>query len=401
MSKPQEVLLRTFKYRLYPSKAQERNLLHVRECCRSLYNMALAERKYGYQLAGRRVTLADTEELAKRYRATFPKADQLFSQTAQSVVKRVDSAYQNFFRRRKAGKKGGYPRFKGRHAFNSFEFKQYGNGVKLDGKRLKLFGIGRVAVRWHRPLQGKIKLVRILYQAGHWYACLVCEVALTDPLPQTGSVVGIDVGISALITTSAGEKVANPNFYRTAQKELRRRQRKLARAQRGSHNRRKAVRRVQRQQQHVARQRADFLHKLSVNLIRRHDALALEDLSVGNMVKNHHLSKSILDSAWSLFRDILTYKAESAGRQVAFNTPAYTTQDCSTPQCVYRNTALTLADRTWTCPECHVTHDRDVNAAINILKQTGWVTPVNANAAPLASPRGGAKRKRGSEAARL
>lgn len=116
--------VRTFKYRLYPSKSQETNLYRVLEACRNLYNMALAERKYGYQLEGRRVTLADTEELAKRYRATFPYADQMFSQTGQSVVKRVDEAFKSFFRRLREGKKAGYPRFKSQNHFHSFQFKQ-------------------------------------------------------------------------------------------------------------------------------------------------------------------------------------------------------------------------------------------------------------------------------------
>ncbi len=157
--------IQVFKYRLYPSHVQEQNLYRVLDYARNLYNMALAERKYAYQLEGRKVTLADTEQLAKRYRATFCCEAILFSQTAQSVVKQVDLAYQSFFRRVKAGQKPGYPRFKGRNRFNSFEFKQFGNGAQLDGKRLKLFGIGRVSVRWHRPIAGTIKTVRILLQA--------------------------------------------------------------------------------------------------------------------------------------------------------------------------------------------------------------------------------------------
>ena len=140
--------VKVFKYRLYPTSTQEKNLFRVLNCARNLYNTALAERKYAYQLEGRRVTLAETEQLAKHYRATFPYAQQMFSQTAQSVVKQVDLAYQGFFRRVKAGgetkfrTKAGYPRFKGRDRFNSFEFKQFGSGARLDGRRLKLFGDG-------------------------------------------------------------------------------------------------------------------------------------------------------------------------------------------------------------------------------------------------------------------
>jgi putative transposase len=374
--------VRVFKYRLYPSSSQEQNLFRVLNGARNLYNMALAERKYAYQREGRKVGIADTEQLAKRYRETFPYAQQMFSQTAQSVVKQVDLAYQAFFRRVNAGEKPGYPRFKGRNRFNSFEFKQFGKGAKLDGRRLKLFGIGRVRIRWHRPLEGEIKTVRILHQAGRWYACFACEVEIPEPLAQTGQVVGIDVGISALLTTSDGEKAENPSFYRASQKQLRRLQRKLARAKRGSKNRLKALRAVQRQQEHVAYQRRDYLHKLSFALVCTFDAMALEDLSVKNLTRNHHLSKSILDSGWSIFRELLTYKAANAGRQVALVDPAYTSRCCSKCGALFQN--FDLATRWVTC-DCGLSLDRDQNAAINILKRTGWVTPLPDNVDPLLS----------------
>lgn len=368
--------IRVFKYRLYPGKAQEKNLLHVLNCARNLYNMALAERKYAFQLEGRKVTLADTEQLAKRYRATFPYAQQMFSQTAQSVVKQVDLAYQAFFRQVKAGEKPGYPRFKSRNRFNSFEFKQYGVGAKIDGRRLKLYGIGRVPVRWHRPVEGTIKTVHILRRAGQWYVCFTCEVPNRQPLPKAGCVVGLDMGISAFITTSAGEKVDNPNFYRTGQKRLRVLQRRLARTQRGGKNRRKKLLAVQRQCEYIVNQRQDFLSKLAYTLVQQYDGIALEDLRITNMTRNKHLSKSILDSGWSMFRQFLTYKAESAGRVVALVDPAYTSKTCSCCGAVFEH--LTLSDR-WVNCECGLSMDRDHNAAINILKRTGWDTPVGRN----------------------
>jgi putative transposase len=190
--------VKVFKYRLYPSPTQEQNLFRVLNAARNLYNMALAERKYAYQLEKRSVSVAETEQLAKRYRATFPYAQQMFSQTAQSVVKQVELAFQAFFRRvREGNKKPGYPRFKGRNRFNSFEFKQFGVGAKLDGRRLKLFGIGRVPVRWHRPIEGSIKTVRILHSAGKWFACFSCEIGESVPPPRTGCAIGLDMGVSA------------------------------------------------------------------------------------------------------------------------------------------------------------------------------------------------------------
>jgi putative transposase len=391
--------VRVFKYRLYPSRAQEKNLYRVLNCARNLYNMALAERKYAYQLEERKVTLADTEQLAKRYRATFPYADQMFSQTAQSVVKQVDLAYQAFFRRVKAGKKAGYPRFKSRNRFNSFEFKQYGSGAKIDGRRLKLYGVGRVRVRWHRPIEGTIKNVRIVHKAGKWYACFTCEVATPEPLPATGRVVGIDVGISALITTSDGEKVANPNYYRAGQKRLRILQRRLARAKRGSKNRRKKLLAVQRQHEHVASQRRDYLNKLAYALTQHYDGIAVEDLRISNMVRNRRLSKSILDSGWGYFKERLTHKAASAGRELVFVDPAYTSKCCSGCGAIFEH--LTLSDR-WVNCDCGLSMDRDHNAALNILSRSRWDTPVQHNVAPLfVSVSDIGKRKRAVEATRL
>ena len=376
-------MLRTYRYRLYPSRSQEQNLWRVLDACRGLYNMALAERKLAYQLEGRSVSKAELYELAKHYRKTFPYAMQMYSQTAQSVVEQLDAAFEAFFRRVKAGEKPGCPRFKGRNRFNSFLFKQFGNGAKLDGRRLKLYGIGRVRVRWHRPLEGTVKTVRILHKAGRWYACFACEVPEPAPLPKTGQTVGFDVGISALLTTSDGEKVEHPAFYRAGQRKLRVLQRKLARAQRDSNNYRKALLAVQRQQARVAAQRADFLHKLSTDLVRRYDRIALEDLRVRGMVRNHHLSKSILDSGWAAFRQYLAYKAESAGREVALVDPAYTSKCCSRCGAAFQD--FDLSTRWVTCA-CGLSLDRDHNAARNILRRAGWDTSVPDNVAPLLAP---------------
>ena len=380
--------LKTFKYRLYPTPAQERQLFQVLAVCRSFYNMCLAERKWAYKLEKRAVTKSDQEKTASQYRRTFPQAQSVYAQSLQTVVDDLDKAFKAFFRRVRAGEKPGYPRFKGRNHFHSFAFKQFGVGARLDGRRLKLYGIGRVRVRWHRPLEGKVKTVRIVHKAGRWYACFACEMRQAPPLPTTGRVVGVDVGLSTLLTTSDGDKVGNPAYYRAAQAELRRQQRKLARARRGSKNRRKVLLRVQRQHDHIRHQREDFLHKLSTTLVREYDGIALEDLRIQNMVRNKHLSKSILDSGWHTFRQFLTIKAASAGRVVVMVNPAYTSQDCSTPACGYRNTMLTLTDREWVCSNCGTRHDRDVNAAINILRLAGWDAPVPDNVDPLpSSPR--------------
>lgn len=356
-------------------------MFQVLAVCRNWYNMCVSERKWAYKLEGRSVAKTQQEKTAIQYRKTFAWAAQgVFSQTFQTVCDDVDKAYQAFFRRVKAGEKAGYPRFKGRNHFHSFAFKQFGVGAKLDGRRLKLYGIGRVRVRWHRPIEGSIKTVRIIHKAGKWYACFSCEVPETTPLPKTDNGVGIDVGISSLITTSDGLHVEHPKFYRKSQDKLRILQRKLARAKQGSKNRRKALQRVQRQHEHIAHQRKDVLHKLSTELVQQNDLIALEALRVKNMVRNPHLSKSIMDSGWSTFRQFLTYKAESAGREVIAVDPAYTSKCCSSCGAVFQDFDLSTR---WVSCACGLSLDRDHNAAINILKKAGWDTSVNVNVAPL------------------
>jgi putative transposase len=392
-----DVGIKTFRYRLYPTPAQEKCMLNTLAVCRHFYNMCLEERKLAYELEGRSVRKSDQEKLAVRYRQTFPQAKVVFSQTLQTVADTVDKAFQAFFRRVKAGETPGYPRFKGRSRFHSFAFKQFGVGAKLDGRRLKLFGIGRVAVRWHRPIEGVIKTVRIVYKAGRWYACFTCDV-LDKPLPETGKQIGIDAGITSLITTSDGEKVENPKFYCDGQKKLRVLQRALSRKKKGGRNYRKALLKVQRQHEHVRNQRADFAHKLSHALVQDYDRMACEDLTIRNMARNRHLSKSILDAGWGVFKHLLTYKAASAGREIVFVDPACTSRRCSNCGQLFQDFDLSTR---WVECACGLSLDRDHNAAINILNRAGWDTSVQPNAAPLPMPQGSGKRKRAVEAARL
>jgi putative transposase len=195
--------------------------------------------------------------------------------------------------------------------------------------------------------------------------------------------VGIDVGISALLTTSDGDKVDNPNYYGEAQADLRRKQRKLARTKLGSNNRKKALLAVQKQQQYIANQRKDFLNKLAHDLVKRYDLIALEDLRIVNMVRNKHLGKRILDSGWGYFRQQLADKAASAGRQVVLVNPAYTSKTCS--NCGAEFEDLKLSDR-WVQCACGLSLDRDHNAALNVLCRAGWDASVSQNVASLPEP---------------
>ena len=356
-----------FLYRLYPSKAQARLLDSTLETCRRFYNDCLQQRKQAWQLEQRTVGKVEQLRRVKERKATNPHYKGVHSHVLQTVVQDLDKAFDAFFRRVQVGGEPGYPRFRSRHRWRSFGFKEYSNGFKLDERRLRLSGIGRVAVRWHRPLQGQIKTVRICKKAGKWYASFSCVVETPAPLRATGKDVGIDVGLSSLICTSEGEKVEQPRLYRKAQRRLRVAQRRVARRKKGGSNRRKAVVMLQNRHEQVANQRKDYLNKLACDLVERHDKIALEDLAITRMVHGN-LAKSILDASWGYLVQRLHDKAESAGRVVVLVDPHGTSKTCS--GCGRTFEGLTLKDRWVTC-SCGVSLDRDHNAAINIKNRGG------------------------------
>lgn len=363
-------MLKTYKYRLYPSKSQQLLLEQTLETCRRWYNTCLAERKEAYENEKRSVGKFEQLRNVKELKQSNPYATNVHSHILQIVVQDLDKAFQSFFRRVKAGEKAGYPRFKGKNRFDSFGLKEYGNGFKIDGRRLKLSGIGRLRVRWHRPIEGVIKTVRIHRKAGKWYACFACEVD-EQALPPTGQAVGVDVGVHHLLATSDNEVVDNPRWYRNAQAKLRILQRTVSRRTKGGSNRRKAVLALQRQHEYISNSRKDFLNKLAHSLIVRYDFIALENLQINGMVRNRHLSKSILDAGWGYLKQRLAGKAVEAGRQVVLVNPSYTSKTCSSCGVLFEG--LSLADR-WIECSCGLSIDRDVNAALNILwvGQTHW-----------------------------
>ena len=365
-------MLKAIVYRLYPSRSQRRGLDRTLETCRRWYNRCLAERKETYEKEQRTVGKYEQLRQVKTYKAANPYAGPVHSHVLQTVVQDLDKAFQAFFRRVRAGEEPGYPRFKGKNRFKSFGFKEYGNGFKIDGRRLKITGIGRVAVRWQREVPGTIKTLRLTRKAGKWYAVLACEVD-AEPMRATGVDVGSDVGLTSLITTSDGEHIEHPAWYRKAQKRLRVAQRRVARRQKGGANRRKAVAALQREHERIANQRRDFLFKLSHRLLTAYDHVVIEDLRIRNMVRNRHLSKSILDAGWGLFAAHLTSKAANAGREVVFVNPAYTSRTCYA--CGQIVLHLPLSQRVFRCACGYVAH-RDENAARNILRlgQSRWAS---------------------------
>jgi putative transposase len=361
----EQAVRKSFKYKLTPTPEQEQALAFVVRRCRELYNAALQERRDAWHKCGVSVTAAGQSAQLPAVKAVRPEYHDIHSQVLQDVLTRLDRAFHAFFRRVKAGETPGYPRFQGASRYHSFTYKQFGNGATLDHGFLVLSKIGRMALRWSRPLEGTPKTVTISREADGYYGCFSCADIPVEPLPPTGQETGIDVGVASFATLSNGEHIFNPRWYRKAERRLKTAQRCVSRRKKGSQRRRKAVTLLAKAHLKVKRQRQDFHHKEALKLVQQHDTIYLEDLRVANMVRNHRLAKSISDASWAQFRAILAAKAVYAGRRVAAVPPAYTSQDCS--GCGKR-VRKSLSVRTHICPnpDCGLVLDRDENAAKNI-----------------------------------
>jgi len=355
---------KTFKYKLKPTTEQVAALAFVVRLCRELYNAALEERREAWQKRGVSITVAGQSAQLPAVKEARPEYRDIHSQVLQDVLTRLDRAVHAFYRRIREGQTPGYPRFQGSNRYNSFTYKQFGNGATLDNGFLVLSKIGRIGIHWSRPLEGTPKTVTISREADGWYACFACAEVPVQPFAPTGQETGIDVGLKVFLITADGEIVENPRHYRKAEKQLAKAQRCVSRRKKGSHRRKKALALLKRKHQTIQRQRRDFQHKTALALLRQYDTIYLEDLLVRNMVRNPHLAKSISDASWGQFRTILEAKAVYAGRRVVAVPAMYTTQDCS--DCGER-VLKSMSVRTHVCPSCGLVLDRDENAALNIL----------------------------------
>ena len=354
---------KAYKYRLYPNKEQERKLNETLWLCSMVYNRCLAERRDAWKNEQRSLTAYDQIKQLPIWKKEDLRLNQVYSQVLQDVVRRVDKAFQAFFRRVKAGEKPGYPRFKSARRYDSFTYPQ--SGFQLQNGRLQLAKIGLVKIKLHRPLQGKVKTLTIRRQAGGWYACFSVEV---DPavLPPSNKAVGVDLGLESFAITSDGEFFPSARYLRKSERKLKQLQRMVSRRQKGSHRRQKAARQLAKAHAHVANQRRDMAHKIARSLVNRYGLIAVEALNVKGMFRNHHLAKSISDAGWGLFINILKGKAEEAGRQVVEVDPRNTSQDCSGCGALVPKP---LSQRWHDCPHCGTSLHRDVNAARNILQK--------------------------------
>ena len=367
------MIQRSYKYRLYPSKAQSVVLTDMLGAFCDLYNAALQQRIEAYRRQRKTLRYFDQSNELKAVRAVDKRLAHFSYSAAQQVLRRLDKAFAAFFRRLKAKAKAGFPRFQAKHRFDSAEFR-VGDGLTIrKSKRLGITGVpGEIKVKWHRdlPASAKVGAAVLFRSAGKWFVCF--QIALPDQErpPRNGTAVGIDVGLSSLVATSDGETVATPPWTTHAAKKQRRLQRALARCPRGSRRRLKARQRLARHSAHTANQRRDFLHKLSRSLAERYAFIALEDLHVDRLARSM-MAKAVHNAAWGQLRSFLAYKAASAGTRVEVVDPRGTSQTC--PACG-AGVAKTLAERTHTCP-CGCVMDRDVAAATVILQRAQAMGP--------------------------
>lgn len=357
------------KIRLFPDRAQARELEATLETCRLVYNSLLNDRKFQYDTAKVSVGYFTQKAYLPVWKKDHPELKEVYSQVLQDVAHRVHLAFDAFFDRVKKGETPGFPRVKGAGQYDSITYTQ-GKNFRVGESTIEFPKIGKVKARLHRRPWGEVKNCTLRRINGKWFASL-CQEVEAEPLPPSDEAVGIDVGLKTFAALSNGEFIDNPRFFRKEEKALAKAQKKLAKQKRGSRERRKARKVVSRIHERIRNRRHDFCHQNARRIVNRFGFIAVEKLSVKNMLGNHCLAKSISDAAWSQFRSILTSKAESAGREILAVNPAYTSQDCS--GCGYRpdglegRTKKKLSDRWHLCPMCGLSLDRDTNAAVNIL----------------------------------
>lgn len=369
---------KAFKYRISPNQEQQSALAVQFGCSRFVYNAALSQRKAHFFEHGQGLGYNDTAYMLKVIKPLLPWLKEADSQVLQQSLKDLDRAYQNYFRMvkegtlprpkpgqnpRKDGMPPGYPKYHSKHDIQSIRYPQR---FKVDDSRIYLPKVGWVKAIFHRPIEGEMKSVTVSKtKTGKYFVSILCEVEIAEPQPRNGQV-GIDLGLKDFVTLSTGEKVQTPKYLRKSERRLKIRQRRLSRKQKGSNNRGKARLVVALQHERVTNQRRDFHHKLSHDLVSRFGLIAFEDLNVKGMVQNHSLAKSIQDAGWSQFVSFCEYKANWTGGWIEKRDRFFPSSKlCSA--CGQVNHSLKLSDREWICLGCGTVHDRDHNAATNIL----------------------------------
>ena len=354
--------MKTYRFRLYPSKTQAKQLGHHLWLAKNLWNELLAHGKETYNNFGMFPTRSALQLMVKN--------TGLFSQTSQEIAHRVEAGIWRYIKLRKAGNlKVGFPRFKSIDRLKSLHYPQA--GFSLENK-LKVSPFGEIPIVQHRAIKGKIKTLTLKREAsGKWFASFAVEETPTVKASNGRSRIGIDLGLKTLATLSDGSKITNPRHIRKHQEKIATLQRESDRKKKGSKNRRKAKRLVAIEFEKLKNTRRDFLHRLSRNLVTSHSFIALEDLASQEMAEQN-FGKSINDAGWGELANMLRYKAESAGCEVVFVDPKGTTKTC----CICENQkVMPLSERTYFCDNCGNHMDRDLNAAYNILNRATGGSP--------------------------
>ena len=353
------------KFRIYPNKEQQNLINQTLGCCRLIYNKGLAMRKEAYgngDKVGYSQTSAMLTELKKCEEFAFLKV--VDSIALQQSLRDLDRGFVNFFQKRAA-----HPAFKSKHnRHQSYRTINQRDKIRIVGKYIKLPKLGFVKIRQSMEV-GKINNVTIEHTpAGKYFAVLNVEFE-PQPRMNKGGLIGIDVGIKEFYSDSNGNVVENPKYLEKSMRKLMREQRKLSGKQKGSNNRNKQRIKVALIHEKITNQRNDFLQKQSTMLIRENQTICIEDLKVRNMMRNHKLAQHISSASWSKFFEMLAYKSVWYGNDIVKVPTMYpSSQTCS--GCGYKNPLVkNLAVRVWECPDCHIVHDRDTNASINILNK--------------------------------
>ncbi|GHD74860.1 transposase [Streptomyces mirabilis] len=377
---------RAFKYRFCPTDAQAAELSRTFGCVRKVYNMALAARTEAWTRQ-ERVNYNQTSAMLTAWKKTEELAylNEVSSVPLQQALRHLQTAFANFF-----GKRAKYPRFKSRK--KSRKSAEYTNSAfRFRDGELQLAKMSEpLRIVWSRPLPEGVNPSTVTVSqdaAGRWFVSMLCDDPGIRHLPATDAAVGIDAGLDHLLTLSTGEKITNPHHERRDRAALAKAQRRLAKKQKGSANGVKARRKVARIHARIADRRRDSLHQITTRLVRENQTLVIEDLTVRNMVKNRKLARVISDAAWREFRSMLEYKAQWYGREViAVDRWFPSSKLCSA--CGTLQDKMPLNVRTWTC-NCGATHDRDVNAAKNLLAAGRAVAACGAGVRPQRSSPGG------------